>query len=195
MISLHVVFAAGLARNGMLPVFAVYSTFLQRAYDQIIHDTALQGLKVVFAIDHAGIVGKDGETHQGIFDVAFLNSIQGVTVFSPASVRELRKDMEVALYGCAGPVAVRYPRGCEPKLPDDFHPTFGSYDFYGSSRADILFVTYGRLFAYAAQAANCCVKKALPCPSSSSTGLNRLIHHAIRFHIVLTRFFSLKKGY
>ena len=78
-----VTFAGGLAAGGMLPVFAVYSSFLQRGYDQIIHDAALQNAKVTFAIDRAGIVGEDGETHQGLFDVAFLNTIPNITVFSP----------------------------------------------------------------------------------------------------------------
>lgn len=147
------VFAAGLARNGMLPVFAVYSTFFQRAYDQIIHDVALQKLKVVFAVDRAGLVGEDGETHQGIFDAAFLNSIPGVTVFSPATYSELRNDMALAMYETEGTAVVRYPRGSEPELPDDFTPSFRSFDLYGEGRADILLVTYGRLFAQAAQAA------------------------------------------
>ena len=84
-----VTFAGGLAAGGMLPVFAVYSTFLQRSYDQIIHDAALQNVKVTLAIDRAGIVGEDGETHQGIFDVAFLNSIPNVTVYSPCYFDEL----------------------------------------------------------------------------------------------------------
>jgi 1-deoxy-D-xylulose-5-phosphate synthase len=148
------VFAAGLAKNGMLPVFAVYSTFLQRSYDQIIHDIALQGLKVVFAVDRAGIIGEDGETHQGIFDAAFLNSIPGITVFSPTTGDELRNNLVAASYECKGPAVVRYPRGCEPPLPDDFHPTYGTFDLYGDGRADILIVTYGRLFSNAAYAAN-----------------------------------------
>ena len=147
------VFAAGLARNGILPVFAVYSTFLQRSYDQIIHDVALQHLKVVFAIDRAGIVGEDGETHQGIFDAAFLNTVPGITVFSPCTFAELRNDLTAAMYEIDGPAAVRYPRGGEPALPEDFNPSYLNFDLYGEGRADILLVTYGRLFAHAAAAA------------------------------------------
>ena len=147
------VFAAGLARNGMLPVFAVYSTFFQRAYDQVIHDVALQHLKVIFAVDRAGIVGEDGETHQGIFDAAFLNSVPGLTVYSPATYGELCNDMAQAMYEVEGPAVVRYPRGAEPELPDDFVPSFRNFDLYGEGRADILLVTYGRLFANAARAA------------------------------------------
>lgn len=148
-----VVFAAGLAANGMLPVFAVYSTFLQRAYDQIIHDVALQNKKVVFAVDRAGLVGQDGETHQGIFDAAFFNTIPNMTVFSPTTSDELRNMLFSAFFECNGPVAVRYPRGCSPALPADFCPTYGHYDLYGTGQADILIVTYGKLFAEAAKAA------------------------------------------
>lgn len=147
-----VIFAAGLARNGLLPFFAVYSTFLQRSYDQILHDVALQNLKVVFAIDRAGIVGEDGETHQGIFDAAFLNTVPNITVFSPTTYSELQNFMSAAAYECKGPAAVRYPRGQEPQLPPDFIPTFRNYDLYGSEKVDILIVTYGRLFANAANA-------------------------------------------
>ncbi|HEX3027658.1 MAG TPA: 1-deoxy-D-xylulose-5-phosphate synthase [Clostridia bacterium] len=149
-----VVFAAGLARNGMIPVFAVYSTFLQRAYDQILHDAALQDLKVVFAIDRAGLVGEDGETHQGVFDAAFLNTIPGMVVYSPTTNDELQNFLYAACYETEGPACVRYPRGCEPMLPADFHPSFGSFDLYGSGSADILLITYGRLFAYASAAAD-----------------------------------------
>ncbi|HCB99647.1 MAG TPA: 1-deoxy-D-xylulose-5-phosphate synthase [Ruminococcaceae bacterium] len=149
-----VVFSAGLAANGMLPVFAVYSTFLQRAYDQIVHDVALQNLKVIFAIDRAGLVGEDGQTHQGILDVAFLNTIPKMTVYSPSTADELSNDLLAAFYEIDGPVAVRYPKGTTPALPKDYCPTYRHYDLYGSGQADILIVTYGRLFAEAVRAAN-----------------------------------------
>lgn len=148
-----VVFAAGLARNGMLPVFAVYSTFLQRAYDQIIHDAALQKLKVVFAVDRAGIVGEDGETHQGIFDNAMLTEIPGITVFSPCTGDELQNFLYSAMYGCEGPAAVRYPRGAPEDAPEGFHPSYENFDiFNGEEKSDTLIVTYGRLFYSAARA-------------------------------------------
>jgi 1-deoxy-D-xylulose-5-phosphate synthase len=148
-----VVFAAGLARNGMLPVFAVYSTFLQRTYDQIIHDAALQKLKVVFAVDRAGIVGEDGETHQGIFDAAFLSSVPGMTVYSPSTKSELQNSLCAAMYESQGPAAVRYPRGAPADSPADFHPSFGNFDIYSAGNgSDILIVTYGRLFFEAARA-------------------------------------------
>lgn len=105
-----VTFAAGLAAGGMKPVFAVYSSFLQRGYDQMIHDVGLQNLPVVFAVDRAGLVGSDGETHQGIFDLSYLSSIPNMTVLSPKHKWELADMLRFAL-DHDGPVAVRYPRG------------------------------------------------------------------------------------
>ena len=111
--------AAGLAKQGMIPVFAVYSSFLQRGYDQLIHDIALQGLHVVLGVDRAGLVGADGETHHGCFDALFLSEIPGFTVLCPASFAELRRMLRRALFGLSGPVAVRYPRGGEGDYRDD----------------------------------------------------------------------------
>ena len=105
--------AGGLAKQRMIPVFAVYSTFLQRSYDMLLHDVALQGLHVVLAVDRAGLVGNDGETHQGIFDVAYLSSVPGMDILSPANFAELRAMLEYAVCRLRGPVAVRYPRGGE----------------------------------------------------------------------------------
>lgn len=106
-----VTFAAGLACEGLKPVVAVYSTFLQRAYDQVVHDVALQNLPVVFAVDRAGIVGADGATHMGAFDIAFLRCIPNMGILTPADENECRRLLCTA-YAVNGPVAVRYPRGC-----------------------------------------------------------------------------------
>lgn len=108
-----VAMCAGMAKQGMLPVFAVYSTFLQRSYDMLQHDVALQNLHVVFGVDRAGLVGADGETHQGVFDLAFLSTIPHITVLAPANYAELNSMLRSALYDYSGPVAVRYPRGGE----------------------------------------------------------------------------------
>lgn len=108
-----VAMAAGMAKQGMRPVFAVYSTFLQRAYDMLIHDIALQQLHVVLAVDRAGLVGEDGETHHGVFDAAFLDTIPGMTVLCPSSFAEMRSMMAYAIEQVKGPVALRYPRGGE----------------------------------------------------------------------------------
>jgi len=106
-----VTFAAGLALGGRVPVFAVYSSFLQRAYDQILEDVCLQNLHVVFAIDRAGLVGADGSTHQGIFDVSFLTAMPNMTVMAPKNKWELSDMMKYAVGEHKGPIAIRYPRG------------------------------------------------------------------------------------
>lgn len=105
-----VTFAAGLAREGLKPVVAIYSTFLQRGYDQIIHDVSLQNLHVVFCLDRAGLVGEDGPTHHGVFDIAYLRSIPNFTIMAPRDGLELEAMLELAV-GLDGPVAIRYPKG------------------------------------------------------------------------------------
>lgn len=105
--------AAGMAKQGAIPVFAVYSTFLQRSYDMLIHDIAIDNLHVVLGVDRAGLVGDDGETHHGLFDAAYLDTIPNMAVLAPASFAELEVMLERALFRIEGPVAVRYPRGGE----------------------------------------------------------------------------------
>ncbi len=111
--------AAGLAAQGMIPVFAVYSSFLQRGYDMLIHDAALERLHVVLGVDRAGLVGADGKTHHGCFDALFLPQIPGFTVLCPASFAELRTMLRQALFELSGPVAIRYPRGGEGAFQGD----------------------------------------------------------------------------
>ncbi len=108
-----VTMAAGLAVGGMKPVVAIYSSFLQRALDQVLHDVVLQRLHVVFCVDRAGIVGDDGETHQGLYDLAFLSGLPGLTVLCPSDYNSLYEMLTFALYQCNGPVVIRYPRGGE----------------------------------------------------------------------------------
>lgn len=136
-------FAAGLARQGFKPVVAIYSTFLQRAYDQILHDVCLQNLPVIFAIDRAGIVGEDGETHQGIFDISYLSHIPNLVLLAPKDEEELQ-DMLFSAFHYNMPVAIRYPRGQgygvkigEPKLLD-----FGKCEILNSGN-DILIIGVG----------------------------------------------------
>ena len=114
-----VAMAAGMAAQGLLPVVALYSTFLQRAYDQIVHDTAIAGLHVVFCVDRAGIVGADGATHNGVLDIAFLRSVPHMKIFCPSCFAELKTMLSDALYHETGPVAVRYPRGGEGAFRHD----------------------------------------------------------------------------
>jgi len=113
-----VTFSAGLAKGGLIPVFAVYSTFLQRSYDQILHDVCLQNLHVVFAVDRAGIVGEDGETHQGIYDLSYLTHIPNMTVMAPKNKFEFEQMIKFAIDYDA-PIAVRYPKGIAMQTLED----------------------------------------------------------------------------
>lgn len=141
-----VTFSSGLARNGLIPVFAVYSTFLQRSYDQLIHDVAMQGLKVILGVDRAGFVGEDGESHQGIFDVSYFNTVPDITVYSPACYEELRLMLGQAVYHDSGAVAVRYPRGKEAQMPEDYHYDKSTFTVFGNTDSKNCIITYGREF-------------------------------------------------
>ncbi len=149
-----VTFCSGLAKNGMKPVFAVYSTFLQRCYDQIVHDVSLQKQRVVFAIDRAGFVGEDGETHHGLFDVAFLSTIPEIKIYSPYNFELLREDMYKALCEENVAAAVRYPRGTENPVTKLLLRENSEYSTYGDKDADIAIVTYGRITSEAVEAIN-----------------------------------------
>lgn len=146
-----VTFAAGLAAEGMTPVFAVYASFLQRCYDQVLHDCSIEKQHIVLAIDRAGIVGADGETHNGLFDVAMLLNIPGIVLYSPATFLELRWAMEQALYWEDGVCGVRYPRGGQDA---DLAALTKAQDWQllGESREKLI-VTYGRISAEAVKAA------------------------------------------
>ena len=136
--------AGGLAKQGMIPVVALYSTFLQRAYDQIMQDVALLGLHVVFAVDRAGLVGEDGPTHHGVFDVGFLKQIPGMTVLSPATYTELKAAMYWAVYECNGPVAVRYPRGVGMTTETmSMADTCDIIDYYADMPGKATLISYG----------------------------------------------------
>lgn len=139
--------AGGLAKQGMLPVVAIYSTFLQRAYDMLLQDVSMQNLHVVFAVDRAGLVGEDGETHQGVFDVCFLRSVPNMQVLCPANQAELAQMLRRAVFEMEGPVAVRYPRGCD-----------GAYTEAANSNIlltgnDITLIAYGRMINHVIEAA------------------------------------------
>ena len=148
-----VTFAAGMAKSGLKPVFAVYSSFLQRAYDQILHDVCLQNLPVVFAIDRAGLVGKDGATHQGIFDIPYLSMIPNVTVMAPINGRELKEMLKDALHHAKGPTAIKYSRGEALSLYEDqfeeLHYGKGQVIKEGS---DAVIIGVGNIFDEADQA-------------------------------------------
>lgn len=156
-----VTFGAGLAKAGMKPVFAVYSTFLQRGYDQLIHDVAIAGVPLVLAVDRAGIVGEDGETHQGVFDTAFWNAIPNITVYAPANFTDLRLAFNKAMEADR-PIVIRYPRGGEPSLPDDYETKDAPFILYGDEEADQVLITYGRLFGEACRARQALAARGIP---------------------------------
>lgn len=157
-----VTFAGGLASMGMIPVFAVYSTFLQRSYDQLIHDIAIGGLHLVLGIDRAGIVGDDGETHQGMFDVPMLTSIPNTVIYSPSSYDELKFCLKTAVYNEKGLVAVRYPRGAE-EVCFDRSLINSDYMFIRSEKSDTLIISYGRTFNEAYKAKNILAEDEINC--------------------------------
>ncbi len=145
-----VTFSAGLAAGGLKPVFAVYSSFLQRAYDQILHDVCIQQLHVVFAIDRAGLVGSDGETHQGIFDLSFLATIPNMTIFAPKNAWELEAGLEFGLEQYNGPFAIRYPRGSAVMDFEEFNQpiVLGESEIMYYEK-DILLMAVGNMVAVA----------------------------------------------
>ena len=135
---------AALAKEGFKPFCTIYSTFLQRGYDQIIHDTCLMDLPVVFALDRAGIVGEDGETHQGVFDISFLRIIPNMTLFAPRDEKSFHQAMAFAAkYN--HPCSLRYPRGSflEHKLPESLPFEIARSQMLHSNSSDILFIGYG----------------------------------------------------
>jgi len=146
-----ITFAAGLATQGIIPVVAIYSTFLQRAFDQIIHDVALQKLHVVFILDRAGLVGADGPTHHGTFDLSYLRIIPGMVIMAPKDEAELRNMVYTAIEHCEGPVAVRYPRGSAlgVKLEDGFSKVEIGKSEKLSDGDDVAILAVGSMVDYA----------------------------------------------
>ena len=149
-----VTMAAGMASQGMKPYVAIYSTFLQRAYDQILVDVCRNGLPVTFLIDRAGLVGEDGETHQGVFDLSYLRSIPGLVVAAPRDVRDLKKLVEIS-QDYSGPMAIRYPKGCEdmgPGIQSQRRFSVGQWELL-SDGGDVMIFAVGRMVSLSMQAA------------------------------------------
>jgi len=144
--------AGGLAKAGMVPVVALYSTFLQRSYDMILQDICLQKLHVVLAVDRAGLVGEDGETHHGVFDVGFLRQAPGMTILCPANLAELRDMVRWAVLVHDGPVAVRYPRGTDGSYTDSDWDPQAPVTVHRTGK-DCAIITYGKLINHAMDAA------------------------------------------
>ena len=141
-----VTFASGLAKGGMIPVVALYSTFLQRAYDQLVHDGTLQEQKVIIGVDRAGFVGEDGVTHQGLLDVSLINSIPNATMYSPFTFEVLRKDLRNAVNNASNLTVVRYPRGGEISIPSTYIITDSDFDYFDNNSSKLI-VSYGRVTA------------------------------------------------
>lgn len=156
-----VTFAAGLAKAGIKPVVAVYSTFLQRSYDQILHDVALQNLHVVLAIDRAGLIGEDGETHQGLYDLSFLSHIPNMTIAAPSDYTEFEQMLDYAVLLHDGPIAIRYPRGTGKDTlikPSPLHYGKGVNLLAGD---DITIVAVGNMVTAALEVAELLMKKGI----------------------------------
>ena len=185
-------FLSGLAVGGCLPVFAVYSTFLQRAYDQLLNDTAIMNNHVVLAVDRAGIVPDDGETHQGLFDVSFLSTIPHTTIYSPATYEELALDMKQALYRDTGIVAVRYPRGAQVAIPS-YKPDGKPFAYFRNVNARTLIVTYGRLFSHALEAVSA-LKEDLPLSVLKLTRVHPLPAEVLRIAAEYQRVIFFEEG-
>ncbi|MBK9183271.1 MAG: 1-deoxy-D-xylulose-5-phosphate synthase [Ignavibacteria bacterium] len=160
-----VTFAAGLATQGVIPVVAIYSSFLQRAFDHIAHDVALQHLHVVFALDRSGLVGADGPTHHGVLDLAYLRIIQGMVVMAPKDEQELRDMMYTAVYSyTAGPVAIRYPRGSGVGTPIGPMRSIeiGKSETLRTGK-DVAIVAIGKMVAHAMKAAEILKTQGIDC--------------------------------
>ncbi len=145
--------AAGLAISGFVPVVCIYSSFLQRAYDQIIHDVAMQNLHVVFCIDRAGVVGDDGETHQGVFDIAFMSHVPNMTVLAPSCFYELEHMLKYAILEHDGPVCIRYPRGRDQYTGEHTQFVCGKSEIVKSG-SDVSIMAVGNLTENAKNAAD-----------------------------------------
>ena len=153
--------AGGLAKQGMIPVVALYSTFLQRSYDQILQDVAMLNLHVVFAIDRSGLVGEDGETHHGVFDLGFLRQVPGMTVLCPASCRELQEMLTWAVEEGSGPIAIRYPRGGDREDHGSYFRIDGKAVVCHRTGKDAAIVVYGTLVQNALDAAELLSKQGI----------------------------------
>lgn len=148
-----VTFAAGMAAAGYIPVIPLYSTFLQRAYDQALHDVCLQNLHVVFPVDRAGLVGADGETHQGVYDLSYLSGMPNMTVLSPSSFEQLDDMLEYAINEHSGPIAIRYPRGGE-QSPFEYRGFRINQPYIRKTGHDATIIASGRMVIRAAETEN-----------------------------------------
>ena len=158
-----ITFAAGLAQNGMIPFVSIYSSFYQRAYDQVIHDVCTQNLPVIMCVDRAGIVGNDGETHQGVYDIAFFKNVPNLTIMAPKNYKELEQMMEYAVK-LESPVVIRYPRGEESKtiIRQNKKISLGKVEIIREG-TDISIIAIGNKVANAIEISDRLMKKNISC--------------------------------
>lgn len=179
--------AAGMAKNGLKPVVSIYSSFYQRAYDQVIHDICIQNLPVVMCVDRAGIVGNDGETHQGIFDMAFFSIIPNITILSPKDFAELEQMLEFAI-NLNSPVVIRYPRGgeAEYKFEKCDKIELGKSEIIKEGN-DLTIVAIGKMVARAMEVNNILEGKGISCEVINARFLKPLDYNLIEKSIIKTR--------
>ncbi|MBR5809255.1 MAG: 1-deoxy-D-xylulose-5-phosphate synthase, partial [Clostridia bacterium] len=187
-----VTMASGLAMTGFVPVIPLYSTFMQRAYDQILHDVCLQNLHVVLCADRAGIVGQDGETHQGMYDIAFLSSMPNMTILSPSSFKELDEMMEYAINKHNGPITIRYPRGCmQEELACNFEP--GKTRLVRDGEKIVIFST-GRMLKTAKSVAEKLNAKLVALPTIFPLNADEISEHTTGASLAITIEDGIKTG-
>ena len=189
-----VTFAAGLAKNGEIPVFAVYSAFLQRCFDQLVHDVSLQGVKIVLAVDHAGFVGEDGETHHGLMDASFLSSIPYFKIYSPCCFRAMLADLDQALFHEAESVAIRYPKDAPGENVSLLRYDCLEYAVCGDETAATALVTYGRLTGEAITAVQELQKEGTPVHLISLNQIWPLPQQALDLLLQKERVFFFEEG-
>ena len=193
--------AAGMASQGLVPVVAIYSSFLQRAYDQIIHDICMQNLHVVMCIDRAGIVGADGETHQGLLDMAFLRIIPNITIMAPQDFQELENMMDFAINKMNTPVAIRYPRGGEKKI-EIIESNEEQIQRLENKKAKVLktgqdatIVAIGKMVERALEVSNILEKDNIKCDVINASFIKPLDANTIKESIVKTKkLFTIEDG-
>ena len=186
--------AGGLAKQGARPVVAIYSTFFQRSYDQIMQDVGLLNLPVVLAIDRAGLVGEDGPTHHGVFDVGFLRQVPGMRILCPSCHAELKQMLRWAVEKCDGPVAVRYPRGAEGCFRSESWDPEMSVEVYGHGK-DAAIVTYGGLINQAQEAAEALKELGIDVSVIRLTSLNPIPADALEAAVSgISRFIIMEEG-
>ncbi len=187
-----VTMAAGLAISGFIPVVPLYSTFMQRAYDQILHDVCLQNLHVVLCADRAGIVGQDGETHQGMYDIAFLSSMPNMTILSPSSQKELDEMLDYAINVHNGPIAIRYPRGC---VQEDLGCRFSLHKTHLVKDGDkVVILSSGRILKTAKSVAEKLNAKLVALPTIFPLNKDEILEHTKNAELVVTIEDGVKTG-